>query len=346
MVAKAYPHSTFSPYPARGEIPSIDEQGLEFLHKDIKEACICIGSWYSGSFQVKWLGRNALSTQEFWSGTKIIPMLYLVSLFNQKLPGVNIDKYKIRGVDREGILRSIPVANLFTELVSYEEKLASSNSLGAMFKRFSPQLELEQWLKNLTGNQNLVFRGPYGEKPLINRPELIDPLTAEVILTADEQPPGWGCNQLSAYDLTRIISLVGWHNYLPQKSRLSWVSRSSLKSLLLALGRDPARLIDLAIKQLGLESCLDSVVILSKLGHGATSLRERTEEVYVALVALTVSNSVKSNQPSKMITFSMALRGARAHSPRDLDREVVELDARMATEVTEILWRAVQGKLA
>ena len=72
-------------------------------------------------------------------------MLYLVCLFNQKLPGVNIDKYKIRGVDREGILRSIPVANLFTELVSYEEKLASSNSLGAMFKRFSPQLELEQW---------------------------------------------------------------------------------------------------------------------------------------------------------------------------------------------------------
>ena len=198
----------------------------------------------------------------------------------------------------------------------------------------------------MTGNQNLVFRGPYGEKPLINRPELIDPLTAEVILTADEQPPGWSCNQLSAYDLTRIISLVGWHNYLPQKSRLSWVSRSSLKSLLLALGRDPARLIDLAIKQLGLESCLDSVVILSKLGHGATSLRERTEEVYVALVALTVSNSVKFNHPSEMITFSMALRGARARSPRDLDREVVELDARMATEVTEILWRAVQGKLA
>ncbi len=54
--AKTYPHSTFSPYPARGELPSIDEQGLEFLHEDIKEACICVGSWASGNFQVKWLG--------------------------------------------------------------------------------------------------------------------------------------------------------------------------------------------------------------------------------------------------------------------------------------------------
>ena len=66
--------------------------------------------------------------------------------------------------------------------------------------------------------------------------------------------------------------MVGWHNYLPQKSRLSWVSWPSLESAIFALGRDPARLTDLAIQQLGLESVLDSVVILSKLGNGATGL--------------------------------------------------------------------------
>ena len=346
LVAKTYPHSTFSPYPARGELPSIDEQGLKFLHKDIKEACVCIGSWASGSFQVKWLGRNALSSQEFWSGTKIIPMVYLVSLFNQKLPGVNIDRYKIRGLDREGKLRNIPVVNLFTELVSYEENLATSNSLGAMFKRFSTQLELEKWLKNLTGNQNLVFRGSYGEKPFLHRPELVDAATTNVILTAEEQLPARAGNRVSAYDLTRIISMVGWHNYLPQKSRLNWVSWPSLESVIFALGRDPARLTDLAIKQLGLESFLDSVVILSKLGNGASSLRERTEEVYVALVKLVMNNHVNPKQPPEMITFSMALRGAKASSPRELDREVVELDARMATEVTEILWRIVKGELS
>ncbi len=344
--AKTYHHSTFSPYPDRGELPSIDEPGLEFLHEDIKEACICVGSWASGNFQVKWLGRNALSPQEFWSGTKIIPMVYLVSLFNQKLPGVNIGKYQIRGVDREGQRRNIPVANLFTELVSYEANLATSNSLGAMFKRFATQLEQEKWLKNLTGNQNLIFRGSYGEKSWLNRPELIDALTGKVILTAEEQSPVWAGNQVSAYDLTRIISLVGWHNYLPQKSRLNWVSWSSLSSVIFALGRDPARLTDLAIKQLGLESSLDSVVILSKLGNGASSWRKRTEEVYVALVKMAVNNRVKPKQPPKMITFSMALRGAKAISPRALDREVVELDARMATEVTEILWRVVKGELA
>ena len=89
-----------------------------------------------------------------------------------------------------------------------------------------------------------------------------------------------------------------------------------------------------------------TVVILSKLGNGATGLRERTEAVYVALVQLAVSNQVKSERPPEIITFSMALRGARARAPRELDREVVELDARMATEVTEILWRAVKGELA
>lgn len=344
-MAKIYPPSTFDPYPALGELPALDEQGLNFLHEDIKEACICLGRWNSGNFRVKWLGRNAVSTQEFWSGTKIIPMVYLVSLFNQKLLRANIDRYMIRGVDGEGILRSIRVSNLFRDLVSYEEKIATSNSLGAMFKRFSPQLDLEKWLKNITGNQNLVFRGRYGEKAFIYRPELVDPLTREVILTADAQPPSWACNEISAYDLTRIISMVGWHNYLPQKSRLPGVSWSSLESVISALGRDPARLTDLAMKQLGLESVLDSAVILSKLGNGATGLRERTEAVYVALVQLVINNPVKSKQPPEMITFSMALRWARARDPRDLNREVVELDARMATEVTEILWRAVKGEL-
>src|SRR5690349_13465262 len=33
----------FKPYPKVGEMPQIDRQGLEFLHSDIKEACICIG---------------------------------------------------------------------------------------------------------------------------------------------------------------------------------------------------------------------------------------------------------------------------------------------------------------
>ncbi|NEP29864.1 MAG: peptidoglycan-binding protein, partial [Moorea sp. SIO3I6] len=52
-----------------------------------------------------------------------------------------------------------------------------------------------------------------------------------------------------------------------------------------------------------------------------------------------------SLKPAKLITFSMALRGAKVLEPRDCNREAVELDARIATEVTEILRRAVMGEL-
>lgn len=48
-------------------------------------------------------------------------------------------------------------------------------------------------------------------------------------------------------------------------------------------------------------------------------------------------------KPARWITFSMALRGGIALAPRNLDREVVELDARMATEVTKIINRLVNS---
>ena len=41
----------------------------------------------------------------------------------------------------------------------------------------------------------------------------------------------------------------------------------------------------------------------------------------------------------------MALRGGKALQPRDPNREVVELDARMATEVTEIVRRVLALEL-
>ncbi|WP_292831605.1 hypothetical protein [Nostoc sp. JL33] len=41
----------------------------------------------------------------------------------------------------------------------------------------------------------------------------------------------------------------------------------------------------------------------------------------------------------------MALRGGKALQPRDPNQEVVELDARMATEVTEIVHRVLESEL-
>jgi hypothetical protein len=337
---------TFHPYPVVGQLPEIDEQGLNFLHEDIKEACVCVGSFSSGEFKTKWLGRNARSNQEFWSATKIISVLNLVCCLNTTIPDANFDSYRISGVDHKGVHRSFPIYDLVRDLVSYEEKIASSNSLAGMFRRFSSQLQLENWLKSITGNKDLVFRGDYGEEAFIYQPEVIERNTGKVLMVADTEPPNpdWTNNTLSAYDLTRMISMLGWHNYIPPQSRLPGVKWHNLKGLVKAMGTDPARLTDLAIKVLDIQNTLDSVVILSKIGNGRTSLRKRTESVYVALVQLVIRSSDELGDQAQLLTLGMALRGARALQPRDFNREVVELDARMATEVTEILHRLLNSE--
>lgn len=335
----------FNSYPIIGQIPKIEEQTLNFLHEDIKEACICLGSFSSGEFKTKWLGRNALSNQEFWSATKFMPILNLICLVNTSIPDADIDAYEISGIDQQGIQRSFPLYDLIRDVISYEGNIATSNSLAQMFKRFSPQLKLENWLKSITGNKNLIFRGDYGEKPFIDQPIVRERITQKALVMADpEQPnPNWTDNTMSAYDLTRTISMLGWHNYIPPESRLPGVKWKNLESMIRAMGTDSARLTDLAIKELGLQNTLHSVVILSKIGNGATILRKRTEAVYVALVQFIIPP--KNSEPAKLLTLSMALRGASMQQPRDLNREVVELDARMATEVTEILHRAIASEL-
>ncbi|MDF5730882.1 MAG: hypothetical protein PUP92_23435 [Rhizonema sp. PD38] len=336
----------FSSYPIVGQLPIIEDDSLQFLHEDIKEACICIGRFSSGEFKTKWLGRNALSNQEFWSATKFIPVLNLVSSLNTSIPDVDVDSCIISGVDQQGNQRRLPLYNFVRDVVSYEEKIATSNSVADMFKRFSSQLDLENWLQNMTGNKHLIFRGDYGEEPFINQPKVIQLITEKVIAIANSEPirPDWTDNTMSAYDLTRAISMLGWHNYIPPESRLPGVKWKNLKSIIRAMGTDPARFTDLAIKELGLQNTLDSVVILSKIGNGVTILRKRTEAVYVALVQFVVRSPEKLGQ-TKLLTLSMALKAARAKAPRDLNREVVELDARMATEVTQILQKALMSEL-
>ena len=47
----------------------------------------------------------------------------------------------------------------------------------------------------------------------------------------------------------------------------------------------------------------------------------------------------------KLRTFALTLRSAKAFSPRNIDEEAKLLDARVATEVTEILRRIVTEEL-
>ena len=336
--------TTFSSYPQIGQVPEIDEQGLNFLDQDITEACLCVSSFVEGEFKTKWLGRNALGNNEFWSTSKILPILNVVSRLNTNYPNLNLDNCNIRGLDQLGLEQNYPFFDLARDVVSYEENIGTSNSLGVMFKQFSTQEEITDWVKSITGNHELIFLGGYGEKPFIEQPELFDSTTQQVMLTSTA-PTHRGDNNISAYDLTRMMSLVGWHEHLAETSRLPGVQGHNLESIVKVLGTDPARYLDLAIAKLELQEVIDYPVIISKLGNGATNFRKRTEAVYVALVQLVVRNPLELEQPAKLISLCMAIKGAKQLEPRDLDKEVVELDASMATEVTEILRRAVMGEL-
>jgi hypothetical protein len=337
----------FQSFPQVGQVPKIDEQGLKFLHKEITEACICVGSFIEGEFKTKWLGRNALSKTEFWSSTKIIPILNVVSRSNANSPILNIDKCNIVGKDLNGSYRDLPFPDVIKDIFTYENKIGTSNSLAAMLKQFSTPFELETWLKSMTGNNNLIFTGRYGEEPFIPQPELWGAasqgiLTKRRVILKGVSQRHEDENTVTAYDLARMVSMLGWHHYIPQSSRLPNAQWHSLECVIRAMGLDAARLTDVALEELGLQDKISSPVIISKLGNGVTKVRNRAEAVYVALVQF-VNPSV--GKADELITFSMAIKGAKRLEPRDAKREVVELDARMATEVTEIIRRAVAGDL-
>jgi hypothetical protein len=339
----------FKPYPKVGELPQIDRQGLEFIHSDIKEACICIGRLSEGKIKTHWLGRNALNKNQFWSGTKIISLLNIVSQANAKFPQASLENCVIR--DPAKRQKDTPLLEIASDIISYQNRIASSNSLAAMCKRFETWEGLENWVKKVTGNQDLVFRGRYGEDPFINQPELFDLKTRKVLLSAAPETTR-GDNLVTAYDLLRLISMLGWHHQLPPEARFPGAQWHSLGAIIKAMGKDACRYTDNAIETLGLKNFITSPVIISKLGDGYSDSRKSTEIVYLALVQFILELPKPGRQPAEVITLGLTLRGAKPlqeTNPNAIEqaknRDAVELDARMATEVTEILRRVVTQEL-
>jgi len=314
-------------YPDIGEMPDIDEQALDFLHLDIKQACICVGGTAEGPFKTSWFGRNALDKAEFWSCTKIIPILNLISSLQTNIEGCVI-------ADEEN---SYDLKEVLEDVFTYGGKIGSSNALAATFKTFQSYEDLETWMKQITGNNYTEFRGLYGEEPFIVSPVIKK--EGEVILRAAEeikqretQP---GSNSVTAYDLTRLMSLVGWGDRLPQGAKIPGISSDNLKPFIRSLGKDTARYADVALEKLGLQNSINSPVILSKMGFGYSSDRRRTELTYTCFLQFHFRGQVKS--------LTMTLRAAA--SLGDFDKEAVTVDARMAAEVTEILRRLLEEEL-
>ncbi|HEY9648455.1 MAG TPA: S-layer homology domain-containing protein, partial [Chroococcidiopsis sp.] len=361
-IAIALPH----PYPKRGELPTIDSQGLAFLHPDIQQACVCIGQFDENrQLNTRWLGKEALTNVELWSATKIIPLMNVVSKVNSRFAQADIDNEFVRA-GRSG--RGYRFYDLAVDIVNYGNAVGSSNSLAAMFKQFDTAQNLENWVKGITGNQSLIFRGRYGEGVFMAAPQIWDDKLQQVVLTAAGGGSG-GSNTISTYDLTRLVTMLAWHPHLPTEARLPGGQWHSLESLVRAMGKDSARYVDVAIARLGLEEVIASPVVISKLGFGRSGARNRTELVYTAFVQFydthrCQSGSTGSAATSSAATSSAATSLATTEPPQNRrvlrtlgmtlvgakklgngDREATEIDARMAAEVTEILRRVVLDEL-
>lgn len=333
---------TFSPYPTVGQVPSFDNNSLSFLHPDIKEACICVGSFVNGEIRARWLGKEAQNSVQFWSATKIIGILNAISKVNTNSINTDIDDCLVRAA---GSSEGLPFYELAVDVVSYRGKYGSSNAIGAMFKRFETLSQLEGWIKKITGNTKASFTGFYGEPPLYKSPQIFDRKSKTVVLKSAALETS-NANLVSAYDLTRLLTMLGWHYHLPTAARLPASQWYSLESLVRAMGTDRARYIDIAMERLGLQNAIKDPVIISKVGWGSSDSRNRYEITYTALVQFIDRRLNAAGHPSKLRNFAMTLRAAKAFDPRNVNQEARELDARMAAEVTEILRRIVTEELA
>ncbi|MDX2213573.1 MAG: S-layer homology domain-containing protein [Oculatellaceae cyanobacterium bins.114] len=330
----------FKPFPKRGVLPTIHQE-LSFLHDDIQQACICLGKFENGQLKTRWLGKDALANVELWSATKIIPLLNVVSKANAVAAEADIDNGVIRPRRSS---RGFSFYDLAVEIVNYKSSIGSSNSLAAMFKQFETPQNLENWLKAITGNTQLKFRGRYGEGNFIQAPELWDQRLRRVLLTATGGNHR-GDNSISTYDMTRLVTMLVWHPHLSLEAQLPSAQWHSLESIIRAMGEDSARYIDVAIARLGLAELIASPVIISKLGFGRSGIRHRTELVYSAFVQFWDQHQCRSSTATSPQLRSLGVTLIGAKKLGNGDREATELDARMAAEVTEILRRVVTEEL-
>jgi hypothetical protein len=145
-------------------------------------------------------------------------------------------------------------------------------------------------------------------------------------------------NLVSAYDLVRSLTMLGWHHQLGPASRLPGAQGPSLATLMEGLGHDTARYLDAALEQLGLVEAVAEPVILSKLGYGAETGDPGIDALtYVAFASFRDTRT----RPARQRCFGLALR-----IPTEASLEAaLRHDARMATEVTEVVRRVFAEEL-
>ena len=150
---------------------------------------------------------------------------------------------------------------------------------------------------------------------------------------------------MSTYDLTRLLTMAGWHWQLPRAAILPNVQSHSVESVLRAMGVDTARYVDIALAKLGLASEVKDPVIVSKSGFGRSDQRDRTELTYSALVQFSLPRLGALDPTASYQYYSFALTLIAAQATGDANQEARFVDALMAAEVTELIRRIVMGTL-
>ncbi len=317
---------SFTDYPNRGTLPSIDNTGLSFL-PDISHACLCVASFGNGNSPIKthWLGKDALNPEQLLSATKFIGVLNTVSQINSKFPTVDIDNCVIESPRSKFF-------DLIVDMVSYRKDASGtvgrSNQIGALFKRFTKRQDLEAWLKAQTGNTACQFTGGYGVNSLIANPVVKDLSSNATVLNAPSVIGSLGNNDVSTYDLVRLISMLGWHLHLTSTTRFVGSQWASLECVIRAMANDAARYVDVALETLGLINVISEPVVISKVGFDPSSF------TYVAFVKLVDRRFT----PGKLRTFALALRCPSGSNE--------QRDTRIAASVTEIVRRIFSEELA
>ena len=330
-----------APYPRRGTRPMLDGSGIDFLSPNILSGCLCLATIEEGMLKARWLGREAFTNRQMWSSTKFIPLLNLIDRANAIAPYADIDRCLVRRAGGQGGFR---FNDLASGIMSYDNRISTSNQLAAMFMHFNTPGGLEKWTRELTGNRQLSFQGRYGEPPFIEFPELWDSQTNRVLVKS----PGVshsGQYLVSTFDLTRLITTAGWHWRLPRQAIIPNAQGHSVESVLRSMGVDTARYVDVALDRLGLAKQVQSPVILSKSGFGYSDQRDRTELTYCALIQFSLPRQGASDPTASHQHYAFGLTLIAAQRTGNINQEARSVDALMAAEVTEIIRRIIKGTI-
>lgn len=328
-------------FPLSGAQPqNITTTSLEWMHPAITECCLCVVSTpsaqgsssigqatvYPSNLRFHWHGRRAFDKVQLWSATKFIPMVQLLTSFG-KLPGA--DELGIMCPSSPGIL--VPLRDIFSEIIEYTNGDSGSNSLAASLKRFMSASTAEQWIASFTGQSEVEFGGYYGEPPTFSNPRIVLLKSQGTVLATCVPLEPRRKNLCSAYSLTRLVMALGCHWLLPQAARIPGLEGQHAEVLSAHLTLDIARYLDHALHLFGAPALPHAGVVLSKIGAGWSDERLRTEIVYCAFVRLELP---------KPLCFAVTIKAALVLPGGDQKtREMLELDARMASEVATLVRR-------